>query len=200
MTVYDELSQALGKTETYENRVKVKYNIAQTIEMYQNASMATPIMTCALKATFSQSLSSDSSESEVWPLTVFPRRLGKTGEAPAFDVQLANEVLLNTTISMLSLNRRFGIVNGTTSRTVNIYQFWGKLAFFLPYGICLGLSIPIIASGLIALFVRNKGVSVITGGFVQLLMTTTGRTSLEAIVARSTGMMGGVGMRVCPRN
>jgi hypothetical protein len=98
---------------------------------------------------------------------------------------------LNSTISMLSLNRRFGIVNGTTSLTVNIYRFRGKLAFFLPYSICLGLSVPIIASGLIALFVRNQGVSAITGGFVQLLMTTTGRTSLEAIVARSTGMMGG---------
>jgi hypothetical protein len=176
MTVYDELSQALGKTETYENRVKIEYNTAQTIEMYQNASMSTPMMTCALKATFPPFPSSNSSKYEVWPLTVFPRRLGETGEAPAFDVQLANEVLLNTTISMLLLNRRFGIVNGTTSRTVNIYQFRG---------------IPIIASGLIALFVRNKGVSAITGGFVQLLMTTTGRTSLEAIVARSTGMMGG---------
>jgi hypothetical protein len=191
MTVYDELSQALGKTETYENRVKVEYKIAQTIEMYQNASMSTPMMTCALKATFPPFPSSNSSKYEVWPLTVFPRRLGETGEAPAFDVQLANEVLLNTTISMLLLNRRFDVVNGTTSRTVNIYQFRGKLAFFLPYGVCIGLSIPIIASGLIALFVRNKGVSAITGGFVQLLMTTTGRTSLEAIVARSTGMMGG---------
>jgi hypothetical protein len=191
MTVYDELSQALGKSETYEIQVNLEYQVSQGVEMYLNASNGTPMATCSLKTTFSPFPSSNSSKYEVWPLTVFPRRLGETGDAPAFDVQLANEVLLNTTISMLSLNRRFGIVNGTTSRTVNIYQFRGKLAFFLPYGICLGFGIPIIASGLIALFVRNQGVSAITGGFVQLLMTTTGRTSLEAIVAKSTGMMGG---------
>jgi hypothetical protein len=191
MTVYDEMSKALGRSENYNNSVWFDYRVPNERDIYRNAGNDTPVETCLLKVRSFGSRTSKSESPEVWPLTVFQRRLGYSEQAPSFDVQMANEVLLNTTISMLSLNRRFGIVNGTTSRTVNIYQFRGKLAFFLPYGICLGLSIPIIASGLIALFVRNKGVSAITGGFVQLLMTTTGRTSLEAIVARSTGMMGG---------
>jgi hypothetical protein len=196
MVVYDEMSKAIGRSDHYKNEVRFYYSAPHEREVYLNASHGTSVETCLLDVRsslidLSGSESSESENFEVWPLTIFQRRSRSIDGGPPFDVQSANEVLLNTTISMLSLNRRFGIVNGTTSRTVNIYQFRGKLAFFLPYGICLGLSIPIIASGLIALFVRNKGVSAITGGFVQLLMTTTGRTSLEAIVARSTGMMGG---------
>jgi hypothetical protein len=191
MIVYDEMSKALGRSENYNNSVWFDYRVPYERDIYRNAGNDTPVETCLLKVRNFGSRTSKSESPEVWPFTVFQRRLGYSEHAPSFDVQMANEVLLNTTISMLSLNKRFGIVNGTTSRTVNIYRFQGKLAFFLPYDICLGLSIPIMASGLIALFVRNKGVSAITGGFVQFLMTTTGRTSLEAIVARSTGMMGG---------
>ncbi|KAI4705081.1 hypothetical protein J4E89_009375 [Alternaria sp. Ai002NY15] len=104
---------------------------------------------------------------------------------------MANELLINTTISALALNQRFDIVNGTETRTFNIYRFENKLAFFLPYGLSLALAIPILVLGLIALYVQNHGVSAISGGFMQLLMTTTGRGSLEAVVARGSGTLGG---------
>ncbi|KAI4932336.1 uncharacterized protein J4E92_004238 [Alternaria infectoria] len=104
---------------------------------------------------------------------------------------MANELLINTTISALALNQRFDTVNGTETRTFNIYRFENKLAFFLPYGLSLALAIPILVLGLIALYVQNHGVSAISGGFMQLLMTTTGRGSLEAVVTRGSGTLGG---------
>ncbi|KAI4659434.1 uncharacterized protein J4E78_005862 [Alternaria triticimaculans] len=108
-----------------------------------------------------------------------------------FDPDMANELLINTTISALALNERFDTVNGTETRTFNVYRFENKLAFFLPYGLSLALAIPILVLGLIALYVQNHGVSAISGGFMQLLMTTTGRGSLEAAITRGSGTLGG---------
>jgi len=135
-----------------------------------------------------------SEPSEIWPLSVFEQRLherGKTYYCPAFDPDMANELLINTTISALALNERFDTVNGTETRTFNVYRFENKLAFFLPYGLSLALAIPILVLGLIALYVQNHGVSAISGGFMQLLMTTTGRGSLEAAITRGSGTLGG---------
>lgn len=83
------------------------------------------------------------------------------------------------------------MVDGTTSRTFNLYRFQSKLAFFLPYGLSLGLSIPIIALGLFAFYKRNQGVSAITGGFLQILVTTTGRGSLEGVITKGRSTFGG---------
>lgn len=98
---------------------------------------------------------------------------------------------INTTISALALNKRFKIVKGTETLNFNAYHFENKLAFFLPYGLSLALAIPILALGFVALYVQNHGVSAISGGFLQLLMTTTGRTSLEAVVIKGSGTLGG---------
>jgi len=130
----------------------------------------------------------------IWPFGVFEQRLHENGidyDCPAFDPDMANELLINTTISALALNQRFDIVNGTETRTFNVYRFENKLAFFLPYGLSLALAIPILALGFVALYVLNHGVSAISGGFMQLLMTTTGRSSLEAVVTRGPGTLGG---------
>ncbi|KAH6625127.1 hypothetical protein C7974DRAFT_195192 [Boeremia exigua] len=128
-----------------------------------------------------------STDLELWPLSVFERldpytafngeRVIKTRSH--FDAEVAKELLINTTISALALGQNFENVNGTVFRSVNVYIFQDKLAFFLPYALSIGLAIPIIALGLVAFFVHNQGVSAITGGFFQLLMTTTGRTLLE---------------------
>ncbi|CAN9335502.1 unnamed protein product [Alternaria alternata] len=83
------------------------------------------------------------------------------------------------------------MVNGTETRGFNAYRFENKLAFFLPYGLSLTLAVPILALGFIALYVQNHGVSAISGGFLQLLMTTTGRTSPEAVVTKGSGTLGG---------
>ncbi|KAJ4339566.1 hypothetical protein N0V95_007756 [Ascochyta clinopodiicola] len=48
-----------------------------------------------------------------------------------------------------------------------------------------------VSIGFIALYMRNQGISAINGGFLQLLMTTTGRTSLDATLAKGLGTMGG---------
>jgi len=129
---------------------------------------------------------------EIWPLSVFERRLGPRHIlSPAFDTGMARELLVNTTISALSMNERFDVVNGTETRNFNVYHFQNKLAFFLPYGLSLGLAIPIIVLGLIALYVQNHGVSAISGGFLQLLMTTSGRTAIERTLIESSATLGG---------
>ncbi|KAI4680744.1 uncharacterized protein J4E84_007884 [Alternaria hordeiaustralica] len=153
----------------------------------------TVVETCVLEAEGSSAGDTGVSDA-IWDLGVFEQRLHDIDlsyDCPAFDPDMANELLINTTISALALNQRFDIVNGTETRTFNIYRFENKLAFFLPYGLSLALAIPILALGLVALYVQNHGVSAINGGFMQLLMTTTGRGSLEAVVMRGSGTLGG---------
>lgn len=101
---------------------------------------------------------------------------------------LLNEALANITISALSLGLWDDVVNGTGTRLYNIYRFHRQLNFFLPYGLCLLFTLPVVAIGLVSL--RNNGVSSIDGGFLQILMTAaTGRTELET--AASKGHLGG---------
>jgi hypothetical protein len=45
--------------------------------------------------------------------------------------------------------------------------------------------------GLAAFYTRNQGVSAITSSFLQVLMTTTGRGSLETVIMKTSGTMGG---------
>ena len=106
-------------------------------------------------------------------------------------MKMAKKLLINTTISALALDKRFGIVNGTETLTFNVYRFKNKLAFFIPYGLSIGLGIPIIALGLLSFYVHNQSTSAISGGFLQLLMTTTGRTGLEDMVIKHSATMGG---------
>ncbi|KAI4644522.1 hypothetical protein J4E93_006427 [Alternaria ventricosa] len=151
------------------------------------------VETCVLEAEPLSNIMITDSWQGIWPLSVFEQRLHDIDNTycPAFDPEMANELLINTTISALALNQRFDIVNGTETRTFNIYRFENKLAFFLTYGLSLALAIPVLALGLVALYVQNHGVSAISGGFMQLLMTTTGRGSLEAVVTRGSGTLGG---------
>jgi hypothetical protein len=147
---------------------------------------------CLLNPTV-QALNDDTAPGlELWPLSVFERRLGSGAHVcPSFDPDMAKELLANTTISALSSSEIFDTVNGTEARSFNVYHFQNKLVFFLPYGLSLALTIPIVSLGFIALYIRNQGVSAITGGFLQLLMTTTGRTTIDAVLAEGTSTMGG---------
>jgi hypothetical protein len=97
---------------------------------------------------------------DLWPLSVLEKRLpiNKKLAVSPFDPEIANDLLINTTIPALSMNERFDILNGTESRTFNIYRFEKKLV------LCLGLAIPGLVLGFIALHVHNNGVSAITGG------------------------------------
>jgi hypothetical protein len=193
MTVYDEFARNLNKSPYLHRYLFFDYLIPSESPKSYMTSNGTSVNNCLLKG-FSLRKHEDSSRFEIWLLSVFERRLPSDIYSRTFipfDVDLANELLINSTISMLALNRRFGNVNGTTSRAFNAYHFRNKLAFFLPYSLSLGLAIPIIASGLFAFYVRNQRVSAISGGFLQILMTTTGRTELETIIMEGSGTMGG---------
>ncbi|RYN88324.1 hypothetical protein AA0119_g11947 [Alternaria tenuissima] len=168
-------------------------SMSNETKSYRNEN-GTVVETCMLKTVLTDETKITDSPQDIWPLGVFERRLHQRDmyySCPAFDPDMANELLINTTISALSLNQRFDMVNGTETRGFNAYRFENKLAFFLPYGLSLTLAVPILALGFIALYVQNHGVSAISGGFLQLLMTTTGRTSPEAVVTKGSGTLGG---------
>ncbi|KAF2731232.1 hypothetical protein EJ04DRAFT_584008 [Polyplosphaeria fusca] len=101
--------------------------------------------------------------------------------------EMLNDVLVNLTLASLSLNTWSELVNGTDNKTFNIYHFENKLNFFLSYGLCLLLTIPVLVMGLFAL--RKNGMTAIDGGFTQILMTTTGRTRLNEVAVN--GCFGG---------
>jgi hypothetical protein len=152
----------------------------------------TVVETCMLEEVQNIGYPDHGPRSDVWPLSVFERRLySKYNYDPKFDPKIAAALLVNTTISALSMNERYEVVNGTITRNFNIYRFEHKLVFFLPYGLSLGLAIPVIALGLIALYIQNNGVSAISGGFVQLLMTTTGHTAIDSVMAKGSATLGG---------
>lgn len=130
----------------------------------------------------------------ILPVSVFNRNISEPmyeqstyGGYYKVTEDLLNEVLANVTISALSLNTRYDIVDGFANKTVGVYQFRGKVSFYLAYGLPLLLTIPVVVLGLAAL--QHNGVSAIEGGFVQLLMTTTGYSELHNVAAK--GCMGG---------
>ncbi|CAI9625363.1 unnamed protein product [Alternaria burnsii] len=151
----------------------------------------TVVETCVLEGKNLSFLRMTNALDGIWLLSVFQRRLREEGEGLNFDPDMANELLINTTISALALNKRFDMVNGTETRGFNAYRFENKLALILPYGLSLVLAVPILVLGFLALYVENHGVLAMSGGFLQLLMTTTGRTSLEAVVTKGSGTLGG---------
>lgn len=93
-----------------------------------------------------------------------------------------NELLTNITISTLTLGLQRGIVPVTTTVYQNIYQYSDRLNFFLPYSLCLTCAFIFMVIGLRALIV-NK-VPAKDGGFLQIMMSTRGRTNIEKLVLR----------------
>jgi hypothetical protein len=191
-TMYDRFAALFNQADDIRKDMRFatpNYKESSTPYKLDNGTI---VDTCLLEWGASITGHSEKEWSSLWGLSVFEQRLHKNyDERPSFDPKIANELLINITISALSLNERFDMVNGTESQTFNIYHFQNKLIFFLPYGLCLGLSIPILVLGLIALHVHNNGVSAITGGFVQILMTTTGRTEIEAAILKGSATLGG---------
>ena len=194
MVIYQDFAWNLNQSGTsFEGSLFEFPSMSNDTKPYTTES-GTVVETCVLKAEPSGiSQASNSATKEIWPLGVFEQRLhkGVVDDCPAFDHDMAKDLLINTTISALALNQRFDIVNGTETRGFNAYRFVNKLAFFLPYGLSLALAVPILALGFVALYVQNHGVSAISGGFLQLFMTTTGHTSLEAVVTKGSGTLGG---------
>jgi hypothetical protein len=192
--LYRDFAYNLKKSKTYtQNETFASPKKDQTAQP-RVLDNGTTVQACPLQISIMHMQPFPVDQFEIWPLSVFERRLPKDdplSQASKFDPKMATELLINTTISALTLNDRFDIVNGTELRSFNIYRFEHKLTFFLPYGLALGIAIPIIALGLVALYVQNNGVSAMNGGFLQLLMTTTGRTQMEAVIVEGSRTFGG---------
>ncbi|KAJ8115503.1 hypothetical protein OPT61_g2868 [Boeremia exigua] len=98
-----------------------------------------------------------------------------------------NGLLANVTISALSLNTWYGDLNVSDSTSQSVYRFSHPVNLFVPYALCLGLSLIVIALGLSAL--RLNGVSATDGGFLQVMMTTSRKTKMHQAVKQ--GSVGG---------
>jgi hypothetical protein len=192
VAIYSNFAANLNRSDTVVNSITLDDPSGPKVLTPYTLDNGSVVQACQLKVT-REKRNTLGPRSDLWPLSVFEQQLDRPSyfDSPYFDSTIANDLLINTTISTLSMNERFDIVQGTESRTFNIYHFQNKLAFFLPYGLSLGLAIPILVLGLIALHVHNHGVSAITGGFVQILMTTTGRTAIESAVLKSFATLGG---------
>lgn len=98
--------------------------------------------------------------------------------------QKLNDLLFNITLSAIST---YQLWNTTTNVTINtastIYRFSKPLNLFAPYGLTLVFSLPFIILGLWAL--NENGVSAIDGGFIQLLTTTAGSSTLRKEAVKS---------------
>ena len=193
LSIYNEFAANLNRSFVTEHAFFFDYDVLSNRTTAHALDNDTIVETCTLssRGTFPRYIGSFP---EIWPLSVFERRLSRDETditCAQFDEEMAKELLINTTISALALNKRFKVVNGTETRAFNVYRFKNKLAFFIPYGLSIGLGIPIIALGLLSFYVHNQGTSAISGGFLQLLMTTTGRTDLDDMVSKHSATMGG---------
>lgn len=85
---------------------------------------------------------------------------------------LYEEMLWNVTISMLTRPNTNTTVEVTMSPWENAYSFANKQSLIWAYGVSLVVSAGFIALGIVAL--GRNGVPAESGGFMQLLCTTTG--------------------------
>ncbi|EAT91317.1 hypothetical protein SNOG_01668 [Parastagonospora nodorum SN15] len=60
---------------------------------------------------------------------------------------LLKEALANITISALTINKWYQLVNGTISYNYATYQFNNKFSFFPPYGLSQLLILPLVSGG-----------------------------------------------------
>jgi hypothetical protein len=212
MSVYYEFAANFNRTPSVNELMTFNHTERPTIPTFYTTSNGTRVETCLINRApriigadfhgylnrYSGQYQTEQTDEEIWPLSVFERRYDGEREwdgaieptCPHFDVDLAKQLLINTTISALSLNKNIDTVLGTVTRAFNVYRFRNRLSFFLPYSLCVGLAVPIILLGLVAFYTKNEKTSAITGGFLQLLMTTTGRTQLEKLVMGSASMGG----------
>jgi hypothetical protein len=112
------------------------------------------------------------------------------GSGPNYDITQdhLNQALFNLT---LAIGYQIGYWNISTiistTQMVNKYTFATPRNFYIPYGLLLILSIPILVLAMISLY--QNGVPAEDGGFVQVLMTTRGNKDLDRLAA--SGCLGG---------
>jgi hypothetical protein len=125
--------------------------------------------------------------------TVFnPQRQNYTtlGILPTLDIteEKLNEALVNTTLNyMFGLGWLNTVVSAEVQETTNIYSFAVRRNLLIPYFLCLAVSVPFLILATISM--SRNGVSAISGGFIQTVMTTTGSRTVERMAAG--GCLGG---------
>lgn len=99
-----------------------------------------------------------------------------------------NDYLFNMTVSMMLAYGQWNTtVNATQSTLINVYSFSRPLNLILPYFISLGIALPFILIGVLALI--WNGVSANDGSFMQIITTSTGSAILDK--AAAGGCLGG---------
>lgn len=98
--------------------------------------------------------------------------LGTTYDFTQLTPSLYEEMLRNVTISMLARPNTNTTASVTKSPWENAYKFARKESLIWAYGVSLVVSAGFIIFGIVALF--QNGVPAESGGFLQVLCTTTG--------------------------
>ena len=122
--------------------------------------------------------------------TAYGKLTAQSAVPPAFNItqDILNDYLFNMTSSvMIALGSWNTTANATISTATNVYRFSSPLSLILPYFISLGLALPFMLLGCIALF--KNGVSAMDGSFEQIITTSTGSSILDK--AAAGGCLGG---------
>ncbi|KAF2125621.1 hypothetical protein P153DRAFT_359973 [Dothidotthia symphoricarpi CBS 119687] len=187
LALIDSLASHFHLTGVYLSELRFPQSALQIPTQYRLPN-GTDVEVCSPNYTMSNIVSGSSTLlTSAFNKYYIESEIGATPLSIDFSEALLNEALANITISALSLNTWYDVVHGSSTKVMNVYHFERKLSFYLPYGLCLLLTLPVLAVGLLAL--RHNGVSAIDGGFVQILMTTTGHTELDRVAMK--GCLGG---------
>lgn len=93
-----------------------------------------------------------------------------------------NEALANLTLTtMIALQQWNTTVPVKIEEALTFSSFAARKNLLIPYFLCLAVATPYLILGAISMC-RN-GVSAVPGGFIQVLMTTTGSKILEQMAA-----------------
>ncbi|KAH6870614.1 hypothetical protein BKA58DRAFT_385377 [Alternaria rosae] len=103
-----------------------------------------------------------------------PRKLLNITEA------MLNEVLVNITISAISLGTWWDMVPVTSTRYRSTYKLSNPLNLILPYSICLAAATVFMAIAIWSLW-RNRAPAA-DGGFLQIMMATVGDTQMSRVI------------------
>jgi hypothetical protein len=89
--------------------------------------------------------------------------------------------LTNITISLTTLDLWTDNINVTSTTYRNMYAFSRRINLVLPYALCLAFGLLIVGLGLVSLWENGVPSS---DGFMQVMMTTRGRTEMERSVLK----------------
>ena len=103
--------------------------------------------------------------------------------------RVIEDMLVNATLSTLSMGNWTTTASVTVEDWTNYYRFSNMNSVFLPYGIALAISLVLVNVGLAAL-VKN-GVAAETGGFLQAACTTAGGGNIALEQMLASGCLGG---------